>query len=184
MTERYYHGLRRVISGGQTGADQGGLLAAHKLRVPTGGTAPRGFMTSRGPNLLLETLGLVAKGTLQTRTKQNIQDSCGTVILSSDLSSAGTVLTIRLCQELRKAVLVLDVNAAVTQFGDTGVMPVDAMNELCETLRSFIVQNEITVLNVAGNRERFDDARTTRFTEHIVHRALLLLDADDLLFRV
>jgi hypothetical protein len=34
--------LERVISGGQTGADQAGLAAAKRLGVPTGGFMPKG----------------------------------------------------------------------------------------------------------------------------------------------
>jgi hypothetical protein len=37
--------LERVISGGQTGADQGGLRAARACGIPTGGWAPRGWLT-------------------------------------------------------------------------------------------------------------------------------------------
>jgi hypothetical protein len=34
----------KVISGGQTGADQGGLRAAKAAGIPTGGWAPRGWL--------------------------------------------------------------------------------------------------------------------------------------------
>ena len=36
--------LSRIISGGQTGADEGGLMAAALLGIPTGGWMPRGFL--------------------------------------------------------------------------------------------------------------------------------------------
>jgi len=41
-------GLEMVISGGQTGADRGGLIAAKELGIPTGGTAPLGYKTEAG----------------------------------------------------------------------------------------------------------------------------------------
>jgi len=41
-------GLEMVISGGQTGADRGGLIAAKALGIPTGGTAPLGYKTEAG----------------------------------------------------------------------------------------------------------------------------------------
>ena len=44
----------RVISGGETGADQGGMEAAIDLGLPTGGTAPPNFRTESGPNMALK----------------------------------------------------------------------------------------------------------------------------------
>jgi hypothetical protein len=35
----------KIISGGQTGADQGGLEGARLLGIQTGGTAPYNWMT-------------------------------------------------------------------------------------------------------------------------------------------
>jgi hypothetical protein len=37
--------LTKVISGGQTGADQGGLRAAQAAGIATGGWAPKGWLT-------------------------------------------------------------------------------------------------------------------------------------------
>ena len=39
-----------IISGGQTGADQGGLEAAKSLNIKTAGWAPVDFMTNKGPD--------------------------------------------------------------------------------------------------------------------------------------
>lgn len=41
--------IERVLSGGQTGADLAGLLAAEAAGIPTGGYAPRGWLTEAGP---------------------------------------------------------------------------------------------------------------------------------------
>jgi Circularly permutated YpsA SLOG family len=40
--------VERVISGGQTGADQAGLAAAKLLGIPTGGCMRRGWLTEDG----------------------------------------------------------------------------------------------------------------------------------------
>ena len=45
--------IKKIISGGQTGADQIGLEVALSLGIPTGGTAPKGFITETGPNYKL-----------------------------------------------------------------------------------------------------------------------------------
>lgn len=51
--------IERVISGGQTGADQAALRAARACGIPTGGWAPRGWLTEDGPSLWLAEWGLV-----------------------------------------------------------------------------------------------------------------------------
>lgn len=40
--------IELVLSGGQTGADLGGLRAARACGIPTGGWAPRGWLTEVG----------------------------------------------------------------------------------------------------------------------------------------
>lgn len=133
-----YDGLLKVISGGQTGADEAGLRAAVDAGIQTGGTAPANFMTEAGPNEQLRDLGLVAKGTLKTRTVQNIKDSCGTVIFSSNLGSPGTVLTINTCLREKKPYLAIDTNQE------------DSV--IAQQVADWIQRAQIRVLNVAGNR--------------------------------
>jgi hypothetical protein len=41
--------LDRIITGGQTGADQAAWRAAHAFAIPTGGWMPLGFLTEDGP---------------------------------------------------------------------------------------------------------------------------------------
>jgi hypothetical protein len=89
--------LERVISGGQTGADQGGLLAAMAFGIPTGGYAPRGWLTEIGSAPWLAEFGLIEcpepawerpaempdwqwNGILYTsRTKRNAKESDATL---------------------------------------------------------------------------------------------------------
>lgn len=42
--------LRKIISGGQTGADQAGIEEASAMGLQTGGTMPKGFRTDTGNN--------------------------------------------------------------------------------------------------------------------------------------
>lgn len=48
--------LIRIVSGGQTGADQGGWLAAVDAGLQIGGWMPRGFLTEDGPRPEFATL--------------------------------------------------------------------------------------------------------------------------------
>ena len=51
--------LERVISGGQTDADQAALRAARACGIPTGGRAPRGRLMEASPTPWLAELGMV-----------------------------------------------------------------------------------------------------------------------------
>lgn len=74
--------LRKVISGGQTGADQAGLVAAVKLGLETGGTAPKGYRTEDGSEAeVLSALGLIESPVeaYKHRTIENVRNSDATV---------------------------------------------------------------------------------------------------------
>jgi hypothetical protein len=128
--------VRKIISGGQTGADQSGLFAGLILGIETGGTAPYNWMTEKGPDrLLLEGFGLVAgpydPWTFRLRTRLNVINSDGTVIFGR-VSSSGTKLTIKYLNKDNKPYI---------------------CNPSAIQLLAWIQENHIQILNVAGNRE-------------------------------
>ena len=129
--------ITKIISGGQTGADQAGLAAAISLGLETGGTAPPRFYTEDGvkTKLLRDTYKLVEgipdRTIYRKRTRQNIIDSDGTVIFG-DTFERGTQLTINTCEQLEKPYVV---------------------NPKMDLFVRWIVNHKIQVLNVAGNRE-------------------------------
>src|SRR5262245_4392293 len=98
--------IERVVSGGQTGADQAGLAVAKRLGIPTGGCMPRGWLTEAGPrpDLAVE-YGLEETGTAaySERTERNVLLADGTVVFG-DARSIGSMLTIKLCLAPREAV--------------------------------------------------------------------------------
>src|SRR5262249_40549454 len=67
----------RIITGGQTGADQGALFAAKAKRGETGGFAAREWMTESGPAPWLAGYGLVELewGGYPARTRANVQEA-------------------------------------------------------------------------------------------------------------
>jgi len=74
--------LKKIISGGQTGADQGALVAGRQLGIPTGGWMPRGFLTEAGPCPPLgEMYGMQEHPSpaYPPRTRQNVKDADGTL---------------------------------------------------------------------------------------------------------
>lgn len=132
-------GLTRIISGGQTGADQGGLMAGNALGLGTGGFAPRGYITEAGPapDLLggLYALTEMPTDSYPDRTRANVLAADGTVVFApgNGVASPGTRLTLRVCRETGKPYLLNPESPAV--------------------LRAWADAHGVRVLNVAGNRE-------------------------------
>lgn len=124
-----------IISGGQTGADQGGLYGAEAVGIKTGGMMPKNYRTESGfwPELH-ERFGLNEHPTdrgYAARTEINVLMSDGTVIVG-DTNSAGSKMTAALCWRHKKPF---------------------SVNPSPEQLRQFVEENNIKILNVAGNRE-------------------------------
>ena len=135
--------IRRIISGGQTGADQGALFAARSLGIETGGTAPKGWRTQAGPAPWLAFYGLVTCDSVEyrPRTWKNVHDSTGTLIFG-DLTSPGCSLTMQLCTQLGRPWI------HVRWFPGVDVEAGDLAR-----FRGWLRANGISTLNVAGNRE-------------------------------
>jgi len=186
--ELEWGGLHTVISGGQTGADQGGLLAAWRANVKTGGQAPALYRTQDGHNPLLEVLGLTHGGDYAARTKVNIGTADATVIVANDLNSPGTVLTRNLARQAGKPLVQLDISDLVAIAKDgpkNGTEPaLQLIIKYGQELKDFVVKHQVQVLNVAGNREMKGDGSQygtmviTSATDWIVGLALDLLELD------
>jgi uncharacterized membrane protein len=127
--------LRKIISGGQTGADQGGLAAAKRLGLETGGLAPKGYRTENGsnPGLLKGVYGLeeAESPSYAARTAANVIAADGTVVFG-DVASSGSRETIAVCRRVGKPYL---------------------KNPTPSEFEEWLIANQIRVLNVAGNRE-------------------------------
>lgn len=172
MLKFEFGGLHTVISGGQTGADQGGLMGARDQRVYTAGTAPAFYRTSDGVNPLLELLNLKARGDYRSRTISNIRASDGTLILAFDAQSPGTKLTIEQCELLKKPYLLIDLILT----GLENPISVDTSYNLARIAAEFVLKNQIQVLNVAGNRDARGETRVFDTSRRIVSTMLALLD--------
>jgi len=148
--------LKKIISGGQTGADQGGLEAGRRLGLKTGGTAPMGWRTEDGPQpRLLMSYGLVECGLpgYPARTRINVQNSDLTVIFGNP-RSPGSRLTLDLCIQLKKCHLLNPIQDELAKF-------IDSMSTLIDNM-------PIRILNVAGNRESKSPGIQKRVREYLV----------------
>lgn len=135
--------IKQIISGGQTGADQAGLAAAKELGIPTGGFAPKGWLTEEGPNVALRDEYFLQEANTndyRTRTMWNAQISDSTIIFG-DSKSAGSALTLRHCTDEHKQVLVVPFPSAFSVY------------ECATTVAKWINERRPEYLNIAGNRE-------------------------------
>ena len=130
---------KKVMSGGQTGADQAGLRAAQKMGLDTGGWVPLGFLTECGPDPTLKEYGLVETPTdkYPPRTEANVRDSDGTMRFAVNFNTAGERCTLKAIRWFGKPYFDVDLRKPP---------PV-------EEAAAWVVYHKIKVLNVAGNKE-------------------------------
>ena len=136
--------LRKVISGGQTGVDQGALAAAHKLNIPFSGWAPFGFRCENGriPRIYSEKMNESESMSYPLRTKRNVHWADATIIYCHDLAnSPGTQLTIKICKKEGRPWI--DMITETNMF----VRNEDGYQRMVELLAGY------EVINVAGTRE-------------------------------
>jgi hypothetical protein len=154
--------LRLIISGGQAGADQGGLAAAKVFNVATGGYCPDQFKTVHGPNPALGlNFGLIPAGTYQRRTELNVKLADATFRFASNLNSPGEVLTLACINKFAKP------------YRDVQLPCADPL-ATSKQLADFIEKNQVWTLNVAGNADR--DEQFGRHYTQTMGLMLLVLD--------
>jgi predicted Rossmann-fold nucleotide-binding protein len=156
--------LLRIVTGGQAGVDRGALDAALELGNPCGGWCPKGRAAEDGPIPPRYPLQQIQGGYAQ-RTRRNVEESDGTLILYRGELTEGTQLTLEVCHELGKPVCLVDADKS---------SPATAAIVASE----FIEKHDIEKLNVAGPREsRWTHAHEYAFDA--VHELILMVWRDD-----
>jgi len=135
--------VKKIISGAQTGADLAGLKAAKILGLETGGTMPKFFMNHTGFRPEYEELYNLKEDRstkYPPRTRRNVIDSDGTVRIAVKFNSAGERCTLKYINLQEKPYCDIDIN--------------NITEEIIEAFRQWLIDNEIEILNVAGNSEK------------------------------
>ena len=101
--------LSQVVSGGQTGVDRAGLDAAIFHNIPHGGWCPEGRRAEDGRIPDDYCLKETESRNYTVRTKQNVIDSDGTLILFEDSLSRGTGLTAKFARQNTRPLYSLDI---------------------------------------------------------------------------
>jgi predicted Rossmann-fold nucleotide-binding protein len=130
----------RIISGGQTGADRGGLDAAIELGIPHGGWCPKGRRAEDGPIPPRYKLRETPTPNYPERTERNVLAADGTVVFTHGPPERGSALTLALTAKHRKPALHVDLDAL-------------SEAEAVDRLRAWLAETGAAILNVAGSRE-------------------------------
>ena len=148
LKQRVSQRLRKIISGGQTGADRAGLDFAIETGLEHGGYVPSGRNAEDGRIDDRYKLVELTTSSYPARTRRNIEESDGTVIFSLEhLLSGGTKLTRDYANKLGKPMLhIYDAPKERTFNPDSHLLEI-------QSLTNFLSSNKIEILNVAGPRE-------------------------------
>jgi Circularly permutated YpsA SLOG family len=134
--------INRIISGGQTGADEAGLVAAKALGLKTGGWMPKGYRTDTGSRPdFLDLYGMLQHSSYSypPRTELNVLQSDATLIFGKE-RSPGCFLTLSLCLRHTKKVFICPWKSG------SPIPPIEPFFDWLDI-------NSFSILNVAGNRE-------------------------------
>ena len=132
--------LKKIISGGQTGADRAALDFAIKMDLLHGGWIPKGRLAEDGPLPSKYHLKEMRTKIYARRTEKNVVDSDGTLIVSHDKLSGGSRYTMDMAILHEKPWLHINLTE-------------QSILEAAQKVIDWTLDNQIETLNVAGSRE-------------------------------
>lgn len=133
--------IRRIVSGGQTGADRAGLDVAIELGIPHGGWCPKGRLAEDGEVPARYELRETRTRNYLERTELNVCDSDGTVIFIGGALAGGSKRTQQFAIEAGKPCFVARLDAGAD------------LEALVADFRAWLREHRVAVLDVAGSRE-------------------------------
>ncbi len=129
----------KIISGGQTGVDRAALDAALESGIDAGGWCPEGRIAEDGVIPEKYPVQVLKNSGYRQRTKKNVNDSDGTVIIYFGYPTDGTEQTIAFCIKEKKPYVLIDAEKFTIESASIKIL-------------SFIEKHSVATLNVAGPR--------------------------------
>ncbi len=148
----------KIISGGQTGVDRAALDAARELGVEAGGWCPEARKAEDGTIPGEYPVQVLPGAGYRQRTRRNVIDSDGTLIVYFRYLSGGTQETLVCCLAESRPYLLLDGEEVSPERGG-------------ERVRAFVSEKRVAVLNVAGPRASGEE-RAYEYTRSVLRAAL------------
>jgi hypothetical protein len=137
--------IKKIVSGGQTGAGRAALDFALKYYIAHGGWINKGRIAEDGPLPEKYQLQEMPTENYSKRTEQNVIDSDGTLIVSHGELTGGSAYTRKMAMKHGRAWLHTDLNKLPTF-------------QAAMIIENWISKNGIEILNVAGPRDSKDPA--------------------------
>jgi hypothetical protein len=145
-----------IISGGQTGVDRAALDFALNNGINCGGWCPSGRKAEDGKIPEKYPMIETSSNDYAVRTRKNVEESDGTLIIYDQNFDQGTGLTLNLCKKHNKPWLVIRLSGK---------------NEK-DRIHQWLKNNNIKILNIAGPRESIEKGiyiKTIKLLEIIFH---------------
>ncbi len=149
----------KIISGGQTGVDRAALDVALAHNIEAGGWCPQGRKAEDGVIAEIYPVIELPNAGYSQRTRKNVLDSDGTVIIYFGRPFGGTEQTIAFCIKEKKPYVLIDAEEMI-------------IKNAAKKIKAFVSQYAISVLNVAGPRAS-GEIRAYEYTKKLIHRVLL-----------
>lgn len=150
--------IKKIISGGQTGADRAALEVARKFKIPHSGWCPRGRLAEDGVIDKSYNLAETPSADPVQRTEWNVRDSDATVIFSiSATLTGGSKKTEQFARQYRKPCLHISRERDGERAG--------------ALLARFLAEARIEILNVAGPRQS-EEPEVFRFAVEVLETVL------------
>jgi putative molybdenum carrier protein/uncharacterized protein DUF6794 len=152
--------LKKIISGGQVGADQAALDAAIKYSFPHGGWIQKGRKTQSGTLPEKYHLKEMFVSGHKERIEQNVIKSDGTVIISHGDLAGGADYSQKMAKKHDRPCLHIDLNVTPAFMASSEI-------------NTWIIENDVEILNVTGSRTS-EDSNVYKDTVYIVEGTILL----------
>jgi hypothetical protein len=165
--------IKCIITGGQSGADQGAWQGAKAAGLATGGWMPRGWMTEEGPRPDFHVLYGAEEHNSPAcppRARENVAQADATLLFNfGAVWSAGTIIAYSAAEAARKPIVIAQVGAGIgyqivalvlkdpeaaessihsARFKD----PVEGVSGFAQAIAEFALVRKAHTLNVGGNR--------------------------------
>ena len=152
--------LKKIISGGQIGADQAALDAAIKYNFPHGGWIQKGRKTQSGTLPDKYHLKEMFVSGYKERIEENVIKSDGTVIISHGDLAGGADYSQQMTEKHNRPCLHIDLSRTPAFMASSEI-------------NTWIIENDIEIMNVTGSRAS-EDSDIYKDTIYIIEGTILL----------